>query len=69
MIHDSVPHSLLDYYQRYDKDYYDQEVGRAGQDGEPATCIMFYTYSDHYYMRYLNELNYFRCLLGLVFDH
>ena len=37
--HKSIPHSLIDYY---------QECGHAGRDGEPATCILFYNYADHY---------------------
>jgi len=34
---------------------YHQETGRAGRDGLPATCVLFYTYGDALKARHMMQ--------------
>ncbi len=49
VVHYTFPRTLEGYY---------QEIGRAGRDGLPSECVMFYTYADtrkHEFFIYQNE--------------
>ena len=49
VVHHDVPGSLEAYY---------QEVGRAGRDGEPATCLLLFNYADTFTQEFFIDGSY-----------